>query len=108
MINSGLTEKIYHAVRPWMSLDAESGIAILCHDSQEQINKCLCCEYEECINCLGNRKQSTMGRPRVFIDEELFMEMVLQNAPIKQMCDKFQCSPRTISRYKKQLKEEIL
>lgn len=66
-------ELTIRAVRPWDSLDAESGAAkVETYDQQDKINFCMeHCPYAECVNCIDGGKNAAMGRPKLVSDDDL-------------------------------------
>lgn len=67
---------VFHAKAPWNSVDSVSeaeymryrirlsGRAVGPEKDQASIDRCLCCPYSECINCIGGGTQARRGRPR--------------------------------------------
>lgn len=94
---------------PWFSIDAENEDAMnaaLPRPSAEEVEKCMNCQYSECIDCIAKRGRTPkrMGRPKVHIDMEILIRMVGEDCTNADIGSALGVSVRTVNRVKKSLK----
>lgn len=76
------------AVLPWNSLDGQSAAEIATHDRQSQIECCLCCPREECVDCVAGGRTSRRGRPPLMKETELnrLRELLERKTRSEEIC----------------------
>lgn len=103
------------AVRPWSSIDAESGTvfdrAMLPQPDEQEVRVCLMCEHcaDACDICdgLGNLTQKRRaGRQPLDIDLDLLRDMMRLRRCNREMCAALGVGDTTLRRYKKKVNEE--
>ncbi len=105
MMRRGRISGGIHAVYPWFSPES-GGLIRRTQDAQEQIDRCLCCPYPECIDCVacgGRHTGRPNGRPSRYDPEQLRQVLHLSD---RQICTILCVSIRTLRNYKSKLKRE--
>ena len=101
---------VFHSpVLPWFSVDAAADeIWIIAHlpvAERNEVERCMGCPYEQCMDCMGiNAKQritpygSGCGRPGC--DIEKIRKMIEEGKSNREICKELRCSQRTANRYR--------
>lgn len=76
-----------------------------CADTPEDIDMCLNCTLEECINCLSGGRSISSGRPRKRKDEE-FIRLYESGMKRKDIVAALGVSDSTYQYYLKKYKEK--
>ena len=95
---------------PWLSIEAEADeivlIARLPMPKAEDVERCMNCPYDDCLNCMGSkgqrRKYVSAGRPPV-CDIEKIRRLVNAGRTNREICEEVGCSKPTLARYKRKL-----
>lgn len=95
------------AVLPWNSPDAQARNRFASYDSQDLIDMCLSCQRSRCCNCheYGERR-TTAGRPHKEVNLEELRELLNLHRRSPEICAALNISERTLSRYRRALKEQ--
>ena len=107
---TALLKSAYNARRPWLSPDAMFEF-VHTIDSQELIDKCCCCNYSECINCIACKSVANRsGRTRKVSGSLLedFADMIYNKVPQKNICEKLGISRSTYFNYKKEIMKGVM
>ena len=100
---------------PWFSVEAgASELVITAHlpfPASRDVNRCMNCPYQECINCMsggrsdGQMRREKSGRPPC--EAERIARMLAEGRTNREIREAVGCCDRTVRRYKRKIAVSI-
>lgn len=88
----------------WLSVDSMQSVRkIYSQEEQTKINKCLSCQYDECVNCLDKHYKHESKRGKNTVDLEQLQYLLSLKRTIPEICEEMNISRRTYYNKKKLL-----
>lgn len=96
------------ATLPWNSVDAIDESVLLARlpiPTRNDVDKCMNCPYEQCVDCdqarAKTRAKNSVGRPRILVDMEALELCLSRGDTARELSESLGISIRTAQRLKR-------
>lgn len=87
------------ARKPWQSADAGEPVKEITEQEQKKIDKCLCCPFAECVDCLS-KKIAAARRENTHNAREVIVILLGQGLSVSEVARRTGCARRTVRYYR--------
>lgn len=92
------------ARKPWQSADAGEPVKAITEQEQKKIDKCLCCPFAECVDCLS-KKIAAAKRESAHDAREVIVILLGQGLSVSEVARRTGCARSTVRYYRERKNE---